>query len=460
MSARGANLVVRGARSYPPGPHSRTVDVRIVGGRVDAVGPDLARGGLPELDANGLTVIPGLVDVHVHFRDPGLEHVEGWDHGSAGALHGGVTSVVEVQNNAPLTTSRALLEERIAHVKRRSRVDFGCLANLVEASLPELAAMAPLTPAFKCFLGGSTGVGGQADESVLRELFEGAARAGRMIVAHCEDETTLQRDKARLVDGNEGATVALHHLARSTEAEVRSIETAIELARDTGAELHVFHVSSQAGADAIRRARRAGQRVAASTAPHFLLLSCEDAERLGNRLKVNPSVKTPADALGVCAALADGAIDAIGTDHAPHPLEFKQRAYAKAPSGMPSVDLLWPLTWELVRRGWLDAKTALECVTSRAAESVRLMRKGQLSRGFDGDLVLFDPGATRAVAGAELPSRSKWSAYDGMELAGWPQVVVRRGEVVFADGAHTVQAGGEPLELEPPRPARVGQRTV
>jgi dihydroorotase len=388
----------------------------------------------------------------VHFRDPGLEHIEGWDHGSAGALHGGVTSVVEVQNNAPLSTTRALLIERIEHVRRRSRVDFGCLANLVEASLPELVAMAPLTPAFKCFLGGSTGVGGQADERRLRELFAGAARAGRMIVAHCEDEATLQRDKARLVDGNPNATAAIHHLARSTEAEVRSIERSVGFVRELGVELHVFHLSSAAGAELVRAAQREGLPVSASTAPHFLLLSCEDAPRLGNLLKVNPSIKTPADSRGLLAALRDGTIDAIGTDHAPHPLEFKQRAYAHAPSGMPSVDLLWPLTWELVRRGWLDAELALATVTSRAAKSLHLPRKGRLAPGFDGDLVLFDPHAQRAVRGVELPSRSKWSAFEGLELAGWPEIVVRRGEIAWRDRSVQSEAGGRPLDLEPPRP--------
>jgi dihydroorotase len=193
-------------------------------------------------------------------------------------------------------------------------------------------------------------------------------------------------------------------------------------------------------------------RVSASTAPHFLLLSCEDAPHLGNLLKVNPSVKTPADSRGLVAALADGTIDAIGTDHAPHPLEFKRRAYAHAPSGMPSVDLLWPLTWELVRRGWLDANLALETVTSRAAATLHLPRKGRLEPGFDGDLVLFDPRATRTVRGAELPSRSKWSAYEGLELAGFPEVVVRRGEIAWRERAVQSEAGGRPLDLEPPRP--------
>ena len=447
---RGGSLFVRGARSYPPGKGASAVDVRIVGGVIEAIGPDLERGALPELDAQGWTVIPGLVDVHVHFRDPGLERKEGWERGSAGALFGGVTSVVEVQNNPPLSTSLQALRDRIEHVRARSRVDFGCLANLLPESLPALGAMAPLTPAFKCFLGGSTGLGGQSDRATLRELFAGAARAGRMIVAHCEDEDLLRAGKARLP----GATANEHHLVRSAEAEIESVRTSIELVRETGAELHVFHVSTRGAAELLRAARAQGTAVLASTAPHYLLLSCEDAPRLGNLLKVNPSVKTRDDAEGLVAALADGTIDAIGTDHAPHPLEEKRREYAHAPSGMPSVDLLWPLTWELVRRGQLDASTALASVTSAAARSLHLPRKGRLEPGFDGDLALFDPDETRIVRGAELPSRSKWSAYEGMELHGFPRAVVRRGEVVFRDGACLGEAGGIPLELEPPGTTR------
>jgi dihydroorotase len=447
---RGASLLVRGARAYPPSSRGVSIDVRVVDGVIDAIGTDLDAGSLPRLDAQGLTLIPGLVDVHVHFRDPGLAHKEGWDTGSAGALHGGVTSVVEVQNNPPLSTSRAALESRIAHVRAISRVDFGCLANLLPESLPELESMAPLTPAFKCFLGGSTGLGGQTDRTTLRDLFAGAARAGRMIVAHCEDEEILRREKQRFPD----ATAAEHHLVRPTIAEVESIRTSIELVRETGAELHVFHLSSSAGADLVREARKHGLPVSASTGPHYIWLSNEDAPRLGNLLKVNPSIKAREDNEGILAALRDHSIDAIGTDHAPHPLEEKQRAYAKAPSGMPLVDLLWPLMYELVRRGRLDAATALESVTSRAAESLHLPRKGKLARGFDGDLVLFDPEETRRVIAKELPSRSKWSAFEGWELAGFPRVVVRRGEIVFRDGSVLGNAGGIPLDLEPPRPVR------
>jgi dihydroorotase len=424
--------------------------VRIAAGVVESAGPNLDPAGLPVLDAGGLTAIPGLVDVHVHFRDPGLERKEGWERGSAGALHGGVTSVVEVQNNPPLSTSRAALLDRIEHVRARSRVDFGCLANLLPESLPELAAMAPFTPGFKCFLGGSTGLGGQIDRAKLLELFAGAAAAGRMIVAHCEDEALLRAGKERFPR----ATAAEHHLVRSAEAEIESVRTSIELVRETGAELHVFHVSTRGACDLLAAARAQGLPVSASTGPQYVLLSCEDAPKLGNLLKVNPSIKTKDDAAGILAAIATKTIDAIGTDHAPHPLEEKRREYAHAPSGMPSVDLLWPLVWELVRRGALDARTALASVTHTAAQSLHLPRKGRLEPGFDGDLVLFDPDEKRAVRGAELPSRSKWSAYEGWELAGWPRIVVRRGEVVFRDGATTSEAGGIPLDLEPPRPPR------
>lgn len=446
---RGRSLLVRGAKAYPGGPGAADLSVRVVDGRIDALGPDLEAGDLEVLDAGGLTLIPGLVDVHVHFRDPGLPHIEGWEHGSAGALHGGVTSVVEVQNNPPLSTSLAALEERIEYVRARSRVDFGCLANLLPDSVPELVAMAPHTPAFKCFLGGSTGLGGQPDRGVLRELFAAAARAGRMVVAHCEDEDILRSEKQK----HAGATALEHHLVRPIEAEVESVRTSIELVRETGAELHVFHLSTAGGAELVRAARAEGLRVGASTAPHFLLLSNEDAGRLGNLMKVNPSIKLPADSRGLLEALADGTVDAIGTDHAPHPLNKKLADYQHAPSGMPSVDLLWPLTWELVRRGELDAETALASVTSRAAASLHLPGKGRLEPGCDGDLVLFDPQAVRTVRGADLPSRSKWSAYEGQELAGFPVFVVRRGEVVWREGAPVADAGGIPLELEPPRPA-------
>ena len=202
----------------------------------------------------------------------------------------------------------------------------------------------------------------------------------------------------------------------------------------------------------IADARLRGLPVSGSTGPQYILLSNEDSVRLGNLMKINPSIKTRDDNRGILEGLRSGAIDAVGTDHAPHPLDEKRREYAHAPSGMPSVDLLWPLMWELVLSKELDPWTALASVSWRAAQSLHLPGKGRLLPGYDGDLVLFDPTARRVVEGAKLPSRSKWSAFDGKELGGFPVHVVRRGEIAFTKGAVTATAGGHPLELEAPRP--------
>src|SRR6185312_1551492 len=183
-------------------------------------------------------------------------------------------------------------------------------------------------------LGGSTGVGGQTDMAMLRKLFDAAARAGRMIVAHAEDEATLRAAKAAYPN----ATANEHHLVRPSEAEITSVRDSIRLVEETGAELHVFHVSTRGASELIADARARGLPVSGSTGPQYVLLSNEDAPRLGNLMKINPSIKTRDDNAGILAALKSGAVDAIGTDHAPHPLDEKRREYAHAPSGMPSVD--------------------------------------------------------------------------------------------------------------------------
>ena len=282
----------------------------------------------------------------------------------------------------------------------------------------------------------------------VRALFEAASRAGRMIVAHCEDENLLREGKKHYPN----ATANEHHLVRSSAAEIESVRQSIELVAATGVELHVFHVSTRGACELIADARARGLPVSGSTGPQYIHLSNEDAPRLGNLMKINPSIKTRDDNRGILAALKSGALDAIGTDHAPHPLEEKTRDYAHAPSGMPSVDLLWQLTWELVVRGELDAHTALAAVSWRAAQSLHLPSKGRLLPGYDGDLVLFDAKARRKVVGAQLPSRSKWSAFEGVELGGFPVHVVRRGAVAFTGGGVTADAGGRPLSLELPRP--------
>jgi len=460
----GDDLLLRNVRLWAldQSTGAPAMDISIRAGRIDAIAKtgELAVEGRREVDGGGRAAIPGLVDVHVHFRDPGLTYKEGWVRGSRGAIHGGVTSIVEVQNCPPLSTSVKAISDRLAYVESRSLVDFGCLGNLLSDSVPELEGIAARVPAIKLFLGCSTGVGGQDDPEEIRALFAAAAKAGRMVVAHCEDQALLNAGEKAYPE----ATAEEHHLVRSAEAEVESVRFAISCLRQAGGALHVFHITTAGGVQLVREAKAEGLAVFATTAPHYVLLSCEDAGRLDCFIKVNPSVKTKADGAAILTALKDGTVDGIGTDHAPHPIDHKTREYAKAPSGMPSIDLLWPLTLELVRRGDLTAAEAVASVTNRAADSMRIADKGRLQVGFDGDVVLFDPLKTRTVVAADLPSTSKWSCYNGMELAGFPEVVIRRGELLMNEGVilgidgpdgdagEVVANGGKPLRLEAVRP--------
>lgn len=435
--------LLRGGRVFD-GERFLEADLRVgLDGKIQAVEPGLvAQAGEPVTNLDGRWLLPGLVDCHVHFRDPGLTRKEGYPAGSAGALHGGVTTVLEVQNNPPLLLDRDALDRKLdEYLPGRSRVDYGCYANLVEESVAALQEMAPRTPAFKCFFGGSTGMGGVQDERTLERWFAAAADAGRPVVAHCEDETMLRQLRQRHAGGRQP-----HHLMRPASAEVKSIETAIRLVEKTGAELHVFHLSTAGGASLVAEAAARGLPVSASVGPQYLLLTQEEVESVPeNRLKINPSIKSTEDRDQLRAALESGSIAAIGTDHAPHPLEEKARPYAKAPSGFPSVDLLLPLLFEATSRSGGSLEVYLRAATSAPAALFGIPGKGRLAPGYDADLVVVNPTATRTVVETELPSRSKWSPFHGWELGGWPEQVFLRGVEVFADGASQGEPQGRSL---------------
>jgi dihydroorotase len=313
--------------------------------------------------------------------------------------------------------------------------------------MAELGAMAPRAPGFKLFMGASTGMSGVTDYGLLRDLFQAAALTKRPVVVHAEDESILRRSQQALPQ----ATARDHHHARPAEAEAVAVAAAIELAAATGAPLHVFHVSTGRGAELVAEARRGGLDVSASTSPHYLLLTHEDSERLGNFLKVNPSVKSAKDREKLLELFAEGSLEAIGTDHAPHPLDEKRRPYAEAPSGLPSVDLVLPLLFAIHDKG-VPLPRVLDSMTVAAAKCFGVQGKGRIAAGFDADLVLVDPAAERVVKGSELPSTSKWTPYEGLTLRGFPRAVYRRGERVFDGRTPAAGAGGRRVVLAPVSP--------
>jgi len=414
-------------------------------GRITEIGTRLvAQLGEEVVELDGRWLLPGLVDCHVHFREPGLVRKEGYGYGSSGALHGGVTTVCEIQNNPPLMDSLATLKTKLENLRGISRVDYAPYGSLVEESLDDLEAMKKHCPAVKCFLGCSTGSGGVADEATLRRWFGAAAKAGIKVVAHCEDNDVMDAATEALKDDPEKFT--RHDLRRSREAEVVSIDSAIAIAAEVGAILHVFHISTFEGAARVTTAAARGMAVTGSTAPHYLLATADDTEAAAqNRFKVNPAIKYEDDRAGIGNLVCQGMLPIVGTDHAPHPLDEKDRPYQKAPSGFPSIDLLLPLMFAAADLNQCSSEPFLHAVTQGPADEFALAQKGRLAVGADADLVVVDPSQKKVVDETTLLSRSGWSPYVGWELRGFPQQVYLRGNLVFEDGATVGAPIGQPL---------------
>ncbi|MCP4093707.1 MAG: dihydroorotase family protein [Planctomycetes bacterium] len=414
-------------------------------GQVAAIGTGLeAPDGTKVVEMEGRWLLPGLVDCHVHFRDPGLVHKEGYAFGSSGALHGGVTTICEIQNNPPLMSSPQTLADKLENLRGVSRVDYAPYGSLVEDSLGCLAEIGEMCPAVKVFLGGSTGSGGIGSEENMRRWFTAAAAAGLKVVAHCEDDAIMDAAAAKIADDPELNT--RHDLHRTREAEVQSIKDAIRVAIEVGLSLHVFHVSTYEGAELIAAAAAEGHPITCSTGTQYLLITAEIAHKAKqNRFKVNPAIKYEDDRAGLGKMVMEGRLPVVGTDHAPHPLEHKDRPYKKAPSGFPSIDLLLPMIFAAADLNDSNPAPFLHAVTAGPAREFGIAGKGKLEVGADADLIVVDPTIERIVDEAELLSRSGWSPFHGFEFRGFPQQVYLRGEQVFADGAVVGPPRGEPL---------------
>ncbi len=421
-------------------------DLRVAAdGTIAEVGSDLQpRDGEEVIELNGNWLLPGLVDCHVHFREPGLVRKEGYLTGSSGALHGGVTTVMEIQNNPPLMETAELLRKKMEDLRGISRVDYVPYGNLTNASMENIGDMVGLTPAVKCFLGCSTGSAGVADEETMRRLFTAAADAGMKIVAHCEDDGIMEEAQANATP----ETADRHDLMRPAIGEIQSVKDAIRVAGEVGAELHVFHISTADGGRLVADAHEAGAKVTGTTGAQYLLVTAEEAYAAKqNRFKVNPSIKSDEHRQGLRELVAAGRLQGVGTDHAPHPLEDKDRPYAKAPSGFPSIDLLLPMIFAIADDSGMSLEAALRSVTTVPADEFGLKQKGRLEVGADADLVVVDPGQRRTVDEAELPSKCKWSPFHGRELRGFPQRVWLRGQLVMENGVFPADPSGKPIFL-------------
>ncbi len=435
VSQQRADLaVVNGRLVTPTGVTSGTVLVS--GGRISAI-TDEAPAGVPVLDARGHYVLPGLIDSHVHFRTPGLEHKEDWAHASRAAVAGGVTTVVDMPNTQPPSLTPEALVAKSELVSGRSLVDFRFHLG-VDPEHPEV--LVDLDPAIatsaKVFMAGHhTAPTVVRDPGQLEKIFAAASGGNVQLVLHAEDESLFE-----LLDqwhNEPPAQYGDYERHRPRSGGISAVAQVIALVRRYGTKAHILHVSSAEEADLLAAARASGLPVTFEVTGHHLSFTDTDGARLGARSRLSPAIRSQADQDRLWAAVRDGDISSLGSDHAPHTYEEKTRPVPDAPPGIPGVQELATAVWTGMRRRWPDEPADVSIgrlvalMGSGPADIFELPGKGRLVPGADADLVVFDPDRVWMFSSDDVQAKCGWSIYEGWTMTGRVLTTVKSGRIAW-----------------------------
>ena len=397
----------------------RTRDVRVDGELIVEIGTGLETDG-ETVDAEGKLLLPGMIDAHVHFREPGFSHKETWSSGSRSAAAGGVTTVFDQPNTDPPTIDAEGYDLK-ADLAAESCVDYAINGGVTDAWRPNELLDRPIGALGEVFLADSTG-----EMGIDTDLYESAVRrasdAGVPITVHAEDATAFDESAKSRSDADAWSAY------RTAEAEIRAIEHACAVAGDLGAAVHIAHTSTPEGADIASEAE-----MTCEVTPHHLFLSRDDLEELGTLGRMNPPLRTESRREAMFRRLVDGTIDIVATDHAPHTTVEKDADVWNAPSGVPGVETALPLLLEAARNGRIGYERIRDVTAANVAEIFGLERKGRIEEGKHADLVLIDPEDSVPIRGETLHSKCGWTPFEGRRGV-FPELTTVRGSVVFRDG--------------------------
>jgi len=411
-------------------------DIGIRGGRFAAMG-DLARASAGEvIDCRGLHVLPGVIDSHVHFREPGFTHKEDLETGSLGAVLGGVTAVFEMPNTEPTTTSAEAVTDKVKRARHRMHCDFAFYVGATRENTKDLAELEllPGVAGVKVFMGSSTGSLLIEDDEGVRAVLQAIRRRAAF---HSEDEYRLRERMNLRVEGDPRS----HPVWRDATAALRCTQRLIALARETGKRIHVLHVTTKD--EAAFLADHKDVATAECTPAHLTLEAPGCYERLGTLAQLNPPIRDAAHRVGLWHAIAQGVIDSIGSDHSPHTREEKSHPYPKTHSGMPGVQTLVPLMLDHVNAGRLSLLRFVDLTSAGPARIFGMAAKGRIAAGYDADLTVVDLKRRQTITDGWIASRAAWTPYDGMTVTGWPVGTIVRGHKVMWEGSLTGPARGE-----------------
>lgn len=414
-------------------------DIGVRGGRIAAIGDLSAASAGETVDCRGLHVLPGVVDSQVHFREPGLEHKEDLESGSRSAVLGGVTCVFEMPNTKPLTTSAEALADKVRRATHRMHCDFAFWVGGTRENARDCGELERLPGAagIKVFMGSSTGDLLVEDDDGVAAILSNTRRRAAF---HSEDEARLRERAGLRVEADPSS----HPVWRDEIAALRCTQRLVAIARRCRARIHVLHISTAEEIDFLE-----GHKDVASceATPHHLTLSADDYARLGTLIQMNPPVRDVRHRDGVWRGIAQGIVDVLGSDHAPHTLEEKARPYPASPSGMTGVQTLVPVMLDHVNAGRLTLERLVDLTSHGPNRLFGMAGKGRIAAGYDADFTVVDLKRRETIVNAQVGSRAGWTPYDGMTVTGWPIGTVVRGRRVMWDGEIVEAAQGEPVRF-------------
>ncbi len=377
------------------------------------------------INAEGKIILPGLIDIHVHLRDPGYTHKEDFRTGTMAAAAGGVTTVLDMPSNMPPITTVKLLQEKRVAVREKAVVNYGLY--MAAADNVEETKKARNVAGVKLYYGATTAMKRTSKEEIAKHF-----SSGRRIVVHAEDDDMIERNAEKYKSENDPS---IHAKIHSSETETAAVNDCIKIAK-SGANAKMLHFTHTSTAGSIKAIKKAKDSIPIScdVTPHHLFLTSDELKKQGNFAKMNPALRSKEDVNALWKAINDGTVDCIATDHAPHTKEEKEADYWEAPSGVPGLETMLPLLLDAVNKGRMTLQQLARLTSENPARLFGIKNKGRIAIGADADLVIVDMNKEEKVKNEELFTKCKWSPFNGWKLKGRPVTTIVKGNIVYDDG--------------------------
>lgn len=430
------NLLINNAEILLPNGDLFLGDLSIKNGKIAEIGTQLTDDSAQIIDATGLTLLPGVIDPQVHFREPGLEHKEDLFTASCACAKGGVTSFLEMPNTIPLTTTQERLDDKLDRASQKCLVNYGFFMGATAENLDDLRNANPAC-GIKIFMGSNHGALLVSTEAEIEPIF---ATGSRLIAVHAEDQARIIERKKLFKDNTKPA---IHSEIQDETAALNATKLAVKLANKYQRRLHILHLSTGIEAEYLREHKTPW--ISTEVTPQHLLLNTDDYERIGTLAQMNPPLRSKENNEILWKALLDGVIDCIATDHAPHTLAEKAKPYPHSPSGMPGVETSLVLMLTEYKKGRCTLAQVVKWMCSNPAKLYNIPYKGEIKVGYDADVILVDLKNYKPVVKENLTTKCGWSPFEGWSLTGWPVYTIVLGNMVLEKGKLNTQIRGKAL---------------